>query len=228
MKQNWRWMVAIGIVLCVGIVIFLFTYSAPKGDGDTGGYQNQQDPQDTQDPQDPQNHQDEWAGYVEIFPDYTYQGAQKLSVKGRSFFLKDKPQNIAEELVAMNYYYDIAGKYDKLYEISGSKALKISAENTEMNYRDGQYVRKYTLNRLTTLTLAQFVQRDESMLEMADRAIKESSLSAYTLVRLDFTMKYPKGQEGQSQLGNGDYTFYFLCGKAGDNGSWKIYEVFWE
>src|SRR5665648_766764 len=49
-----------------------------------------------------------WDSYVETFSDYNFEGASEATFDDRHFRMDVLPQNIPEELVANNYYYDIA------------------------------------------------------------------------------------------------------------------------
>jgi hypothetical protein len=170
----------------------------------------------------------QWTGYVATFPEYVYAGTKDASFADRHFRLKDTPQNIPEEFVALHFYYDIAGEYDKLYNLCGSESLQISATNTEKNFRDGLYKEEYIVSQLSTLSVYEFVNMDSSILELIKYDIEMNDLAEYTFVRADFTMTSPAGQKGQAELLDGDHTFYFLCGKNQTNSNWKLYEVYWK
>jgi len=173
------------------------------------------------------NSPEKWPGYVETFGAYEYKGVQEASYANQHFLLEDKPLNKPEELVALNYYYTIIGEFDKLYDLCASESLQISAVNTEKNFKDGQYAQEYIVRQLSTLSLDEFVGRDSQMLEITKRDVEQNKLTGYTFVRVDFTMTYPPELQGQAQLPDGDYTFYFLCGKN-QSDEWKLYECYWE
>lgn len=173
-------------------------------------------------------HTGQWTGYVATFPEYIYTGTKDASFADRHFQLKDTPQNMPEELVALHFYYDIAGEYDSLYNLCGSESLQISATNTEKNFRDGLHKEEYIVRQLSTLSVYEFVNLDSLILELIKNDIEMNYLAEYTFVRADFTMTSPAGQQGQAELLDGDHTFYFLCGKNQADSSWKLYEVYWK
>jgi hypothetical protein len=173
------------------------------------------------------NSPDQWPGYVETFDAYEYKGVIEASNANQHFLLEDKPLNKPEELVALNYYYTIIGEFDKLYDLCDSESMQISAVNTEKNFNDGRYMQEYVIRQLSTLPLEEFVDRDSQILEMTKRDVEQNKLTEYTFVRYDFTMISPPGQEASAQLSDGEYTFYFLCGKNLAD-EWKLYECYWE
>jgi len=170
----------------------------------------------------------QWTGYIETFPEYVYAGTKNATFADRHFELKDAPQNISEELVALNFYYNISGEYDKLYDLAGSESMQISATNTENNFKNGQYTQEYIVRQLSTLSLDEFVEKDPSILEIIKRDIRANKLIEYTCVKADHTFMTPPWLQGQAQCPDGDYTFYYLCGKSQQDSNWKLYEVYWE
>jgi hypothetical protein len=117
----------------------------------------------------------QWRGYVETFPAYEYTGTKNATFADRHFELQDAPQNIPEELVTLNFYYDISGEYDKLYDLCGSESLQISATNTEKNFKDGQYTQEFIVRQLSTLPLDEFLNRDSGILEMTKSDVTQNS-----------------------------------------------------
>jgi hypothetical protein len=212
MKKYWRLLIVGIVVVIVGAVIFGMLYSAPKNDINTDSVLNSPD---------------QWTGYVETFGAYDYKGVMEASNENQHFLLEDKPLNKPEELVALNYYYTIIGEFDKLYDLCASESLQMSAVNTEKNYNEGIYMQEYIIRQLSILPLEEFVERDSQILEMTKTNVEQNKLTEYTFVRYDFTMTSPPGQEAAAQLSDGDYTFYFLCGKD-QNDEWKLYELYWE
>ncbi len=170
----------------------------------------------------------QWRGYIETFPAYEYTGSKNATFADRHFELKDAPQNIPEELVTLNFYYDISGEYDKLYDLCGSEWLQTSATNTEKSFKEGQYTQEYIVRQLSTLSLDEFLDRNSGILVMTKRDVNLNSLTEYTLVRADHTFTTSPEMKEQAQLSDGDYTFYYLCGKSQQDSNWKIYEVYWE
>jgi len=173
------------------------------------------------------NSPDQWPGYIETFSAYKFNGVTEATNNDQHFLLEDIPENKAEELVALNYYYTIAGEYDKLYNLCGSESLQISAVNTEKNYKEGYYTQEYIVSQLSTLSIEEFVNRDSGTLEMIKTNVEQNKLTEYTFVSVDFTMNFLPGQESFAQLSEGDYTFYFLCGRNQAD-EWKLFECYWE
>lgn len=169
-----------------------------------------------------------WTGYASDFPGYQFTGVMEAEYDDRHFMLEDKPANEAEALVVNHYYFDIAGKYDELAGLYGSEPMQISAVSMRENFEEGNYIQEYLLHDLKTLTVAEFTAMDPYILEFADNMVVQESLTAYACVRAAFTMHFSPGMQAMGpQLSEGDYNFYYLCG-AGENGVWKIYDVYWE
>lgn len=88
-------------------------------------------------------------------------------------------------------------------------------------------MQEYVVRQLSTLSIDEFVNRDSAILEMIKTNVDQNQLTEYTFVEVDFTMTSPPGQEAFAELSDGDYTFYFLCGRN-QAGEWKLYELYWE
>lgn len=212
MKKNWSLLIVAIVVLVIGVVFYGILNGAPKDEANTDGTSNSSE---------------EWVGYTNTFPAYEYNGVMEADNEDQHFLLEDKPQNKPEELVALNFYYEITGEYDKLYDLCGSESLQISAVNTEKNFNEGMYIQEYIVRHLTTLSMDEFVHRSTVILEMIKTNVEQNKLTEYTMVQGDFAMKSPSAQESLSELSDGGHTFYFLCGKN-QNDEWKLFELYWE
>lgn len=92
--------------------------------------------------------------YATEFPDYDFTGTVDETVGDRHFEAEVAPENIVEDLVFHDYYYDIKGEYDKLSGIYGENdALKISAKNEEKRYHEGVYIKAYSIYSLSTWSI---------------------------------------------------------------------------
>lgn len=168
--------------------------------------------------------------YVETFPKYNFEGKNEATFDDRYFNLVIPPQNIAEELVTNNYYYDIAGEFEKLLNIFGeNESLKITATNTKENFQDGIYIKEYIVKSLSVLQKAEFESEISPIAVFIENDVERYKLTEFTVVRVEISMSHSqKALNLGPQLGDGDYIRSFLCGKSESVDEWKIYEVYWE
>lgn len=168
--------------------------------------------------------------YVEIFPEYIFQGKSEETSDDRHFSLKALPQNIPEELVANHYYYDIAGEFEKLSNIYGeNEALKISVTNTKEDFNQGAYIKEYIVKTLSVLPKDELESATSAIAFSLEKDVQSFNLTAFTVIKAEISMLHSQESLDRGpQLGDGDYVFSFLCGKSEHIGEWKIYEVYWE
>lgn len=178
----------------------------------------------------PQGESSNLENYIETFPDYSYAGETEATFNDRHFKLEDVPENLAEELVAENYYYDIAGEFDKLGNVFGeNEALQISAANTQKNYQEGVYIKDLVVKNLSVIKKDELNNTQSPAAFSLEKDVTEYGLTEFTVIRAEISMAFSqKALSRGSQLGDGDYTRSFLCGKNKDVNEWKIYEVYWE
>lgn len=161
---------------------------------------------------------------TELETPYTYSGETQTQVNDRSFTLEDIPEIYPEELVVMNYYYDIVGEYDKLGDLYGeNEALKISAENEKKNFNDGNYVKEYIIHDVSPLVKDEL---DEMLEKQIASDIEKYSLSESLIIKADIDLVWADSASAP-QIGNGRYPRLFLCGRLNVEDSWKIYECYW-
>ncbi|MDD4844858.1 MAG: hypothetical protein PHU31_11120 [Anaerotignum sp.] len=167
--------------------------------------------------------------YVEDFPDYEFTEELDDTVDDRHFEAEEAPENIVEELVFHDYSYDIKGEFDKLLEIYGEEeALKISARNTKKSFDEGAYMKEYVIHDLSTWSKEDFQNSDYDFMHILKSDILKNQFTSFAIVQVDISMEWSKAALDRGpQLGNGEYTRLFLCGKNSDDDSWKIYEIYW-
>ena len=171
-----------------------------------------------------------WDSYVESFPNYNFEGVSEATFDDRYFRLEVMPQNIPEELVANDYYYNIAGEFEKLSNIYGeNEALKISASNTRKNFQEKVYIKEFVIKNLSVAKRDELKTTKSPMISSLKDYIEKYSLTEFTIIRVEVSMTYSQEAINRGpQLGEGTYVRSFLCGKGNDEKEWKIYEVYWE
>ncbi len=167
--------------------------------------------------------------YVEDFPDYELTEELDVTVGDRHFEAEEVPENIVEELIFHDYYYNIQGEFDKLLELYGeNEALKISASNTKKRFDEGAYMKEYVIHGLSTWSKEVFQNADYDFMHILKRDILKYQFTSFSMVQADISMTWSEAAlERGPQLGNGEYIRLFLCGKVSDDDSWKIYEIYW-
>lgn len=160
----------------------------------------------------------------EIEKPYQYSGATHIQINDRSFTLEDIPEIYPEELVVNNYYYDIAGEYDKLGDLYGeNEALKISADNEKKNFDEGIYVKEYIIHDVAPIAEDEL---DEMLAKQIASDIEKYTLSDSLIIKADIDLVWAETAEAP-QIGNGRYPRIFLCGRQSVEDDWKIYECYW-
>ncbi len=91
-------------------------------------------------------------GYTADPPAITYSGQTDASFGERHILLEEAPENAAEELTALFFYEDIAGRYDRRKALYGAgTTLGQMEDSSERQAEEGVYVREYVLHSLTTV-----------------------------------------------------------------------------
>lgn len=167
--------------------------------------------------------------YVEIFPEYQFKGEREATFGDRHFSLEVLPQNIPEALVTKDYYYDIAGEFEKLAGICGENdSLKISAINTKKQFYEGTYIKEYIIKELTVVKKNEIPSLPSLTFSLKED-VEKYGLAEFTVIKAKISMTHSEKSFNQGpQLGDGDYTRLFLCGQKKGIDAWKIYEVYWE
>lgn len=170
-------------------------------------------------------------GYTADPPAITFGGETDASFGERHILLEEAPENVAEELTALFFYEDIAGRYDRRKELYGAgTTLGQMEDSSERQAEEGVYVREYVLHSLTT------VARDGLFPEefygfspqILQRDVERYGLTAFTVVKADMSMYYSEAALARGpQLGDGRYEWFFLCGQTAQDGEWKLYELYW-
>jgi hypothetical protein len=166
--------------------------------------------------------------YTERFTEkYKYTGVINETYNDRHFKLEDTPENFAEELASNFYYYNISGKYDKLYDIYGEdERLKLMAINEKMSFEKGDYIKEYVVHSLSTLTKESFKNASTYYFKKALVDLEKFKLTDITVIKAEISMAWSeKALSGGPQLKDGRYVRFFLCGKASVSDSWKVYEI---
>lgn len=171
-----------------------------------------------------------WDRYVETFYGYNFEGENEATFGDRHFKLEVLPQNTPEELVAYDYYYDIAGEFEKLSNIYGeNEALKISAISKANAFNERAYIKEYVVKNLYVMKKAELEDSKSSAIYSLNEDAEKYNLTEFTIVRAEISMTHSQEALNRGpQLGDGEYVRLFLCGKGKDVKEWKIYEVYWE
>ncbi|NCC15081.1 MAG: hypothetical protein EOM28_01825 [Clostridia bacterium] len=172
---------------------------------------------------------DEWDNYVEDFSAYDFTREMNATVNDRHFEAEEAPENVVEELVFDHYYYDIKGEFDQFADIYGEiEALKISARNTKKKFEEGAYIKEYIIHSLSTWSKEEFQNSDYVEIHILKDDVLKYQLSSFAIVQVDISMALSQAAlERGPQLGDGEYTRGFLCGKKTDDDIWKIYNIYW-
>lgn len=171
------------------------------------------------------------AAYTESFAPYTYTGDTDATYGERHFALEDTPENAAEGLIVERYAYEIAGAYDKYAALFDSPDMQLSAANLEKNNESGG-MNEYIVHTVSTMTRDEVLQSDEYFItgdstDSVRNFVNTYAYEEFTLVKIDFSMTWsPAALARGPQLGDGDYTRIFLCGRE-PGADWKIYEIYW-
>lgn len=168
-------------------------------------------------------------GYTEGFPVYEFSGDVDITFTDRHFELQDPPENIAEELVANTYYYNISCQFDELYNIYvDNDYMKILVNNTKLNFEDGVYIKDFVIHSLSTLTKEELLNLSFDFVDsLLQDDVAKFKLTHLTVIQADVSMAWSeKALEYGPQIGDGRYYDFYLCGKDSDSDFWKIYEIY--
>lgn len=148
----------------------------------------------------------------------------------RTLELEDSIDNEVELLAFHYYYYSTSGEFEKLKDLIGDKeSLQIAVANEQSQFQDGIYKSEYTIHGLTAWTAEDLQHMSESSKTELFHLIQTYDLDEYAVVRAEVGWKHNEASLSRSpQLGDGDYTRYFLVAKTRESKSFKIYEVYWE
>ena len=171
------------------------------------------------------------------FENEPYDGVRTFCSDDRTLVYEGTPENVAESLVAFQYYCQTFLNFDKLKDCMGSDTLRLSAENERENAAEGMYFKNVTIHNFATLTEEDFnpggayFADAETSFNFVDRAnfLKERyTLTEYAIIYLDLSWKWSeKALSMGPQLDNGRYERLYLVGKTSEDTAWKIYECFW-
>ena len=169
------------------------------------------------------------ANYIDEFTGYTYMGEIEKTFSDRHFKLESIPTNTPQDIVVKNHYYDISGDFNKLAELyCDDEALQISVANIKKNFNEGVYIKEYVVKNLITLKKDDVEKLDTATRNLLQKDIEKYDFSYFTIVKAEISMTHSeKALELGPQLGNGDYTNYYLCGKVNGQTEWKIYGFYW-
>ncbi|MFV0517452.1 MAG: hypothetical protein ACK5MV_08645 [Aminipila sp.] len=85
-----------------------------------------------------------------------------------------------------------------------------------------------TIHRLTTLSIEDFQRASEYIKKDVLDTIGTYDLEEFAIVELDISWKWNQAAlQAVPQLGDGEYTRYFLMARQNDTQQFKIYEVYW-
>ena len=171
----------------------------------------------------------EQVGYIEEFDEFDFTGEREATIDDRHFLIEDNPDNVVETLVYEYYYYNFNTSWDKLKEISAkeNEALQISATNSEELFNEGCYLREIVLHSFDTLSFEDLKDVDLMFFSHFEEAVEKYNLNMYSVVEVEYSMAHSIASlDRRPQFGDGKYERYYLCGKANDEDSWQIFEIF--
>lgn len=227
-------LVALAVLLCFGLVSCRVTEQPPAANSTQLGEAPAVDVTTEEDAnkEGPQistqfTWEDFFAGYVTVFPEYTYTGVHSATIVGRMIELEDTPENCAEEAVLNFDYFSFIGDAAASAALTGRENL-VSGSNE--------------FARLTVHTLSVMSEQDfqpngayfteallsEGFVDALWTSAQECGLTEYTVVYEDKSWEWTQEALGKiPQLDNGRYERLYLLGRSEADPDWKIYACFW-
>jgi len=175
--------------------------------------------------------------YQSEFPAYEYSGVQNFHFEDRVLVWEDAPENMVEQIVADSYRLEASFDFEALEELMGWSSLQISTRNEAESAAEGMYFTKTIIHSLATLSKhdfapneGYFTEEEQSARFIADlsKIVTEYALAEYSIVYANLSWEWSEAALALGpQLGDGRYERLFLLGRAAEEESWKIYELFW-
>ena len=170
---------------------------------------------------------------LEVEDKYTYTGETNINIENRQFILEDVPKTLAEESVANVFLYSITAEFDRLSDVMADiDSHRISIENQEKSFNDGNYIESYIIHEISTLSENEYNQNrlDDDELNPLyyygwKEIIAEYNLTEYEVINAKFTQKHSEKSIALGpQIGDGTYSRSFIIGKSTNDNDYKIYD----
>lgn len=144
----------------------------------------------------------------------------------RTLILDDSIENKLELLVYEYYHDEVAGAYaDRKNKVAG-EALAISVANEEKQFKEGVYLNKITIDELDLMDRDEIGEVRDHHKQQIVKMLTDLGMMEFAFVEIEKTIKHnAKSLSAQPQLPDGEYTWYYLLGKKGEE--YKIVEVDW-
>ena len=154
----------------------------------------------------------------------------KTECDDRTLEIQTPIDNQLELTVYELYYNEVSGDYDRVMNVIGeNESLKIIFKNEKEAFDDGNYMEKYILHEINTLTVDDIEKINEYSKKWLYQLITEYDVEKYAVVELDLTFKHnEKSLSMAPQIGDGRYKRYYALCKTPQYEDYKIYEIYWD
>lgn len=145
----------------------------------------------------------------------------------RTLTIKDTIDNNLENIVYNDFFYEISGDFKKELNLIGEdEALRISVQNSEKLFKDGCYMKEYTLHKLTTLAADDIKKASDATKSAILKEMNAYKLKQYAVVKVDVSMIHSENYT--PQIDNGRYIRYYLLATKTGPEDFRIYDVYWD
>ncbi len=144
----------------------------------------------------------------------------------RTLILDDSIENKLELLVYEYYHDGVAGAFaDRKNKVVG-EVMEINVNNEEKNFKDGIYLSKIILEKVDFVDKERINDVPEHHKQSIVKMLTEHEMTEFSFIEVEKTIKHnAQSLSMEPQLPDGEYTWYYLLGKTGDE--FKIVEVSW-
>lgn len=151
---------------------------------------------------------------------------QKIFKSGdRILTIEDSIDNNLENIVYQDFFYEVSGDFKKELALIGEdEPLRISNQNNEKLFKNGFYMKEYTIHKLTTLTADDVKKASDATKQDFLKKINAYKLKQYAVVKVDVSKIHSKNYV--PQIDNGRYIQYYLLATKTDSKDFKIYDVY--
>lgn len=151
---------------------------------------------------------------------YNFSGVKEYQKNERNYLLETRPQNEAEEAVAVNFLCPINGDFKKMAEVEGLDTY--SAQNvqiTRKGFEAGRYVKSEVIHSLSSQPKGTAPPEET---DWAENTVKKNELVSWRIVTASYTEEWPAGFI--TQYGNGVFCRDFLVGRTKQDARDRIYD----
>ncbi len=167
--------------------------------------------------------------YIDIktLPTLDIQVENPFKSDDRTLILNDSIDNEIE-LFVYDYYKNImSGAYQEAKNVIADASLLAATENSENNFEQGIYYSQVSIKAIEPADKENIAEiTKENQIKIANM-LSDFQVEKFAIVRIEYNIKHnEKSLNMMPQVGDGDVTRYYLIGKS--EGSYKIFEVYWE